>query len=464
MFCTNCGAPVNDDAKFCTKCGASLTEQAEIKEEIKIETTPVDNTLSDDFDITKPQAPINVPVNNVQIPNEPTYNFDTPKKSKPANKNLIIIISAVVALLIAIGGIFAYLHFAKNDGNTTNPSGQTNPGNTVDPEIKKPKITPIDDDVIESIIDRYSEYTEVGVYVKNLKTGYEYGHDEYDSLLASAMSQVVILNAVSDTLKDYDLDSDTEEIYFNYIPNGKEAPSSKNDDGTYISISDCVKDVAIYGDNNKSNQLVDYIADVNGVSNGFSLINRMLSNEDLLNTRINRKIYTDSKLIDYNADPNTTCAKEIAKIFENLIKNSKFGSEAYMKNIFKSISLKGESIGLKKYIPEEYDICSANAMNSQCSNDVAIISMGDTEVLVAILCCTDEDRTDIETYEDREKIQKKIIEHIIETQFKTEDEDEVEQAEEWNDLVVDDTKKEPAKKKDDKFELGGGFKGKIVFD
>ena len=427
MFCTKCGAFAEDNARFCTECGAPFEETTEINNvEINEEEPIVDNVTSNNtdsyaenqVDTNISQAPINVPVNNVQIPNIPTINTNAQKPTPNINKNVLIIVSAVVALFVVIGSIFAFIKLPKDKSANDIPD-VTNSNPVVNPEPENTIVNPIDDGMIESIIDRYSEYTDVGVYVKNLKTGYEYGYNENDSLLASAMSQVVILNAVLDTLENYDLDSRYEEIYFNYIPNGKEAPSSKNDDGTYISISKCVEDVAVYGDNNKSNQLVDYIADVNGVSNGFSLINSLLSNEDMFNTRINRKTFTNSELIDYSADPNTTSAKEIARIFEKLIKNSKFGSENYMKNIFKSISIKGESIGLKKYVPMEYDICSANAMNGQCSNDVAIISLDDTEVLVAILCCTEEDKTNVETYEDREKIQKRIIEHIMETQFKS---------------------------------------------
>ena len=88
-----------------------------------------------------------------------------------------------------------------------------------------------------------------------------------------------------------------------------------------------------------------------------------------------------------------------------------------MKNIFKSVSNDGSAIGLKKFVPAYYDICNANALNSQTTNDVAIISDGDTEIVVAIFLTTYENSVDIEDNEKREEIQKQIVDHILETQF-----------------------------------------------
>ena len=60
---------------------------------------------------------------------------------------------------------------------------------------------------------------------------------------------------------------------------------------------------------------------------------------------------------------------------------------------------------------------NVNALTSQCTNNVAYISNGETDLIVAILSETQEDKTKIENNDTRESIQSEIIEHIIETQF-----------------------------------------------
>ena len=37
MFCRNCGAQLEDDAKFCSACGTAVNEEEQVKEEINME-------------------------------------------------------------------------------------------------------------------------------------------------------------------------------------------------------------------------------------------------------------------------------------------------------------------------------------------------------------------------------------------------------------------------------------------
>ena len=86
-------------------------------------------------------------------------------------------------------------------------------------------------------------------------------------------------------------------------------------------------------------------------------------------------------------------------------------------NIFKSVAHDGKPIGLKKCVPAYYDVCNVNALNSQSTNNVAIISDGNTELAIAILSTTDESKTDVENNEDREIVIAELMKYILDTQF-----------------------------------------------
>ena len=286
-----------------------------------------------------------------------------------------------------------------------------------EPEIDEPEYNEIDESRVDDIISEESVYTDFGIYMRNIKNGYEFGYSENRTFLASAMCQVVILDTLAQELDRKDINPNNEEVLFTYLPNGKEAPSSPHDDGNYLPLKKFVEDIAVYGDNNKSNHLVDYIAQINNAENGFDIINNNLRAKGYRNTKINRKTFINPDLIDESVSPNETSPKEIANIYESLINSEVLGSKAYMKNIFKSVSSTGEPIGLKKYVPSYYSICNVNALNSQSTNNVALISDGDTEIVVAMLSTTEETKTDIEDNAVRERIQARILDYILRTQF-----------------------------------------------
>ena len=385
MFCDQCGKKLKDNDNFCTGCGHKVTRFA------------------------SPDVPAEAPV------------------AKPrSNKGLIATISICALLLIILAVVLVFVITNKDitpddevDSGYSQTEDKKDDKKEEKPkhEKKKPKVNPIDAAIIEEAIANGVSYTDFGIYMCNLTNGYEYEYNADAAMPASAMCQVVILDTLSQEAKKHSLDIDTEAVYFDYMPNGKEAPDSQNEDGTYVTLKDCIEDVAVYGDNNKSNHIIDYIGYLNDQT-GFDVIRNTLDDNGYVNTEINRKVFVDSRYIDTSASPNVTTAREISKIYDNLINRSYFGTPTYMKNIFKSISNEGQAIGLKKYVPEMYDICSVNALNSQSTNDVAIISNGSIDVLVAILSCTGEDETDIEDNDVREHVQSKIIEHILETQFK----------------------------------------------
>jgi len=392
MYCEKCGNQMKDTDVFCQVCGHKAKKD-----------TP-DNTLTQEAFNPVPENEQNYNVNNLDK-----------KENKLSKSSLAIIISLGATILILLIAILIFI-FKSNHPSTQPIENPSSPA-LQDEKIQEKEVNEIDDDVITNVINENTLYTQYGVYVKNLTNGYEYSYKGNNVFLSSAMGQVVILDTLSYACEEKGIDIDDETLYFSYMPNGKEAPNSKNENGEYISLKKCIEDVAVYGDNNKSNHIIDYIAYLYGEPNGFGVINNALSKRGYPNTQLNRKTYIDSKYIDHSASPNVTTAYEINDMFYNLIFNSSFGSEVYMKNIFKSISNNGEAIGLKKFVPSYFDICNVNALNSQCTNNVAYISDGKTEIIVTILAQTQEDKTNTEDNDSREAAVEKIINHILDTQF-----------------------------------------------
>ena len=336
---------------------------------------------------------------------------DNASSNSTSNKALIGIVAGlaclVIVLLISLG--VSFVNKGWNDGPGPDPDPNPDP----DPV----PVVAVDNNIIDALVVYNSSYTDFGIYMENINTGYTYGYNEDASFLASAMSQVVIMDSLSQTVNNKNINIDSEYVYFEYMPNGKESPLSEYESQTFITLRKCFEDVAIYGDNNKSNHLVDFIGQAYNTPNGFDIINRMLRNNGYSRTSVNRKTFINMDYVDTTVPSNTTTPREIANMYKNLVKNGSLGNEAYMKNIFQSVANDGKPIGLKKYLPDYYNVCNVNALTGQSTNNVAIISDGNTEIVVAILSCTDEDKTNVEDNELRELIVDQMIDYIVSTQF-----------------------------------------------
>ena len=105
MYCNKCGNQVDDDAKFCSKCGTpvNLEVNNEISQEYK---QGVTENKSEDITNADTQKVLEIA--------EPVT--QTPVKAKKAfNKKLAVILSLVLALVIAGLGTGFYIVKAKTD-------------------------------------------------------------------------------------------------------------------------------------------------------------------------------------------------------------------------------------------------------------------------------------------------------------------------------------------------------------
>lgn len=355
---------------------------------------------------------------------QPNYAYNqqqytpNPETKKPSNTILWVVCGILLAVLIGLGGFLTYViindsasvSYVDNDDDD-DADDEDNEDSKEEDEIK------ISDDEIEAIISSRTSHTEFNVYVKNLTTGYEYGYNEYDKVLASATAQIAILDTISEMQYDGYTDIDDDELYFEYVPNGKQSPDSLQQDGTYLTIRECIEDVAMYGDNNKSNMLFDYIGYLDGSDDGAWTINNRMKDLGYTRTTVNRKIIANANPVENSIPKNSTSAYEMGNIYENLITNSSFGSKSYMIKLFRSVDVNGKKYGLKAHIPSGYLCANVNGNNSQNTNNVAYISKDDTEIIVVFLSCADEAHKAVENNEVRDQVQKDLIKYILETQF-----------------------------------------------
>lgn len=342
-------------------------------------------------------------------------------------KAAVITLTAVIAVIIplicfspvlsAFSGSGTAEQIEENDKKEDDEDNDRDDDDDDDGGVPPVVINEIDSTVVGNIISDNSSYTDFGIYVKNLENGYEFGYNEDDEFLASAMAQIVILDTLANVVDSNSIDIDEETLLFTYLPNGKEAPDSPSQDGADLTIKECIEDVAVYGDNNKSNHLVDYIAQVTNRSSGFDYINNFMQGKGYNGTKTNRKTFVNPDYVDYTVEANATTPEEIANIFADLVSGEKLGSEDYIKSIFKSLDGNGQAMGLKKFVSSYYDVCNVNALTARSTNNVAIIERDGKQLLVAILSSTQEDKTNIETDEDRCEVQDQLIDYIVETQF-----------------------------------------------
>lgn len=267
----------------------------------------------------------------------------------------------------------------------------------------------ISDERIENIINSHitDPNTKFGIYVKNLKTGYTYGYNEYTKLNSSAVSYLPIMGTAFWQADIYSKNLYNDTMTFLYEANGREKPNSQYDDGTYFSIMDYIRSIAAYGDNNRANQLVDYIGGFDEVSDYMYSIG---ANDTTVRNRIGS---ADNS--DLPKSKNITTAYDTVKMFEALIDNGYVNDRKEMKRMMKMCDGNGKPSGVRATLNQSYNVSNYNAYNSDTYNEVASVAYGDTEMIIGILSDSPEGSADKLT--DRSGAVKELFSYITENQF-----------------------------------------------
>lgn len=106
MFCTNCGAQLDDDVAFCVKCGSSVNKDAHA---VADEAAP-DDTASEPEDVDAEPAPV-VSEGMPKDASEQEASEDVSQGKKPRKGLIIGIIIVAVVIVAAVAGILIWQHF-----------------------------------------------------------------------------------------------------------------------------------------------------------------------------------------------------------------------------------------------------------------------------------------------------------------------------------------------------------------
>ena len=312
-----------------------------------------------------------------------------PEKSGGNNVGLI---AAVILSGVIIAGIIIMLIVLFPQNNETDVAENNAPYNpTATEEQKKLNLNGdkkeeenagknvISDEKIESIINSHitDPNTKFGIYVKNLKTGYTYGYNEHTKLNSSAISYLPIMGTAF-----WQADSDGKNLYndtmvFWYESNGREKPNSQYDDGTYFTIMDYIKNIAAYGDNNRANQLVDYVG-------GFDEVAAYMQSIGAYDTSIRNRIKNSDDFY-LPKSRNTTTAYDTVLLFEAFLKNKYVNDYDEMKQMAKMCDGEDKPSGVRASLNSSYNVSNYNTYNSGSYNEVASVTSGDTELIISVL-------------------------------------------------------------------------------
>ena len=349
-------------------------------------------------EINKRQEKLSMVRNSIKNTETQLSEFGISKKAdsvsapEKSGGNKVGLIAAVILSGVIIAGIIIMLIVLFPQNNETDVAENNAPYNpTATEEQKKLNLNGdkkeeenaqknvISDEKIESIINSHitDPNTKFGIYVKNLKTGYTYGYNEHTKLNSSAISYLPIMGTAF-----WQADSDGKNLYndtmvFWYESNGREKPNSQYDDGTYFTIMDYIKNIAAYGDNNRANQLVDYVG-------GFDEVAAYMQSIGAYDTSIRNRIKNSDDFY-LPKSRNTTTAYDTVLLFEAFLKNKYVNDYDEMKQMTKMCDGEDKPSGVRASLNSSYNVSNYNTYNSGSYNEVASVTSGDTELIISVL-------------------------------------------------------------------------------
>ena len=317
---------------------------------------------------------------------------DSVSAPEKSGGNKVGLIAAVILSGVIIAGIIIMLIVLFPQNNETDVAENNAPYNpTATEEQKKLNLNGdkkeeenagknvISDEKIESIINSHitDPNTKFGIYVKNLKTGYTYGYNEHTKLNSSAISYLPIMGTAFWQADESGRNLYNDTMTFWYESNGREKPNSQYDDGTYFTIMDYIRNIAAYGDNNRANQLVDYVG-------GFDEVAAYMQSIGAYDTSIRNRIKNSDDFY-LPKSRNTTTAYDTVLLFEAFLKNKYVNDYDEMKQMAKMCDGEGKPSGVRASLNSSYNVSNYNTYNSGSYNEVASVTSGDTELIISVL-------------------------------------------------------------------------------
>lgn len=254
----------------------------------------------------------------------------------------------------------------------------------------------------DKLAKEISEYVknfpgEVGIYIKDLKTGIVVSYNA-DKLFASAsLVKIPIMVSVYKAINDGIIKSDEKLIMKRKYRVRGCGNTKYSRSGHKFSVEELVKRMIDESDNTATNILSDRL--------GFNYINWSFKQFGLNKTNFDRSIM-DLHARDYNGIENYTTAREMGTLLEKIYFNRLINEEISKKML---ITLCQQKINdrIPKYLPKNFIIAHKTGLMRDVCHDAGIVFTEKTDFIICVLT------SDFSSY----KLAKRFIGNLAYTTF-----------------------------------------------
>jgi beta-lactamase class A len=241
-------------------------------------------------------------------------------------------------------------------------------------------LTKTDKTVREKLSREIAEYIkdfhgEVGVYIKDLKTGMIITYNEDKVFASASLAKIPLMAAMYRALNDGVVSYDEKLVMkrkyrvsgpgkFKYARSGKK-----------FDIDDVVKHMIIESDNTATNLVSDRL--------GFNYINWCFRQFELKKTNFDRAIL-DIRKRDYFGIDNYTTAREMGKLLEDIY-YGKLINETISKKMLLVLCQQKINDRIPRFLPKSYVIAHKTGLNRNVCHDAGIVFTDKTDFIICVL-------------------------------------------------------------------------------
>jgi beta-lactamase class A len=222
-------------------------------------------------------------------------------------------------------------------------------------------------------IDRYDG--EVGVYVKNLRTGRVYQYNSDRPFVSASLIKIPIMLATFQAISEGRLSMDTKILYKRSYRRGGSGRMKWAKSGVFYPISQLMHAMMTKSDNTATAMVIDRL--------GYDYLNESFRKFGLTTTRINSTGMSLANYIDPKRD-NYTTAREMASLLEKLYAHEFFedGSSDLMIEIMKGANTPTR---LAQHLPKNFQLARKTGLLRRHCHDVGIVYSPQGDLVISVL-------------------------------------------------------------------------------
>ncbi|MDI6641093.1 MAG: class A beta-lactamase-related serine hydrolase [Elusimicrobiota bacterium] len=216
---------------------------------------------------------------------------------------------------------------------------------------------------------------EVGIYVKDIKTGVSVGFNEDKYFPSASIVKIPIMVCVFQAVEDRNLKFNDQLLLKRAYKSSGAGKLKYFHAGRKFSVRELVELMITESDNTATNMLADAL--------GFNYINWLLEKKYKLNvTKMNRNVM-DLKLRRRGIE-NYTTAKEIGLILEKIYRGKLVSKDA-SKEMLNVLLRQKINDRIPRYLPQEFSVAHKTGLLRGICHDAGIVFADKTDFIVCVL-------------------------------------------------------------------------------